>query len=114
MESAATARPTKYCQNCGATIDAQAEICPKCGVRQPGFPAPPVPESERRILPALLLGLLLGVFGAHRFYVGKVGTGILMILTFGGFFGIWVLIDLFVIVSGNFRDAQGRRLNVWT
>ena len=113
MESAASARPTKYCTTCGASIDAQAEICPKCGVRQPGFPAAPSPESDRRILPALLLCLLLGVLGVHRFYVGKVGTGILMILTFGGF-GIWVVVDLIAIVTGNFRDAQARRLNVWT
>ena len=42
----------------------------------------------------------------HRFYVGKVGTGILQLLTFGGL-GIWALIDFVMIVCGSFKDGQG-------
>jgi TM2 domain-containing membrane protein YozV len=59
---------------------------------------------------ALLLCFFLGFLGIHRFYVGKVGTGILQIVTFGGFFGIWVLIDFIMILIGNFTDKQGQAL----
>jgi len=72
-----------------------------------------VDSSDRRVLPALLLCFFLGVFGAHRFYVGKIGTAILMIVTLGGF-GIWALIDLILIVLGAFRDDRGLRVNQWT
>ena len=56
--------------------------------------------------------MLLGVFGAHRFYVGKTGSGIAMIFTLGGL-GIWYLYDVIMIASGQFTDAQGRRLVRW-
>ena len=55
----------------------------------------------------------LGIFGIHRFYVGKIGTGIAIILTFGGFFGIWPLVDLIMILVGSFRDKENRRLYNW-
>ena len=61
----------------------------------------------------MLLCWFFGVFGAHRFYVGKAGTAILQILTIGGFFGIWVLIDLILIITGAFTDKQGNRIKVW-
>ena len=63
-------------------------------------------KSEKGFVPALLLCLLLGGLGVHRFYVGKIGTGILMLLTLGGF-GIWALIDLIVIAVGSFKDKNG-------
>jgi TM2 domain-containing membrane protein YozV len=69
--------------------------------------------SPKSRLAAVLLCLLLGVFGAHRFYVGKIGTGILMLITFGGF-GIWALIDLIFVIVGSFRDKEGRLVFRWT
>ena len=70
-------------------------------------------KSEKKILPAFLLCWLFGVFGAHRFFVGKHGTAILMILTLGGL-GIWVIIDLIILICGAFKDSDGRTLVDWT
>ncbi len=69
--------------------------------------------SPKSRLAALLFCVFLGVLGVHRFYVGKIGTGILMLLTFGGL-GIWTLIDLILIIVGSFRDKDGRRVFRWT
>jgi TM2 domain-containing membrane protein YozV len=70
-------------------------------------------ESSKKILPAFILCFLFGVLGIHRFYVGKVGTGVLQILTGGGL-GIWVLIDLIMILVGSFTDKEGNKLTQWT
>ena len=68
--------------------------------------------SEKRKLPAFLLCLFFGWLGVHRFYVGKVGTGVLQILTLGGL-GLWTLLDLLVIVLGGFTDKEGRLITKW-
>ncbi|MGE0353115.1 MAG: TM2 domain-containing protein [Gemmatimonadales bacterium] len=70
------------------------------------------PPSDKSRSIALVLGILLGPFGVHRFYVGKVGTGILMLMTLGGL-GIWYLYDVVMIASGAFRDADGHRVVRW-
>ena len=62
--------------------------------------------TEKNWLVALLLCLFLGGIGAHRFYAGKVGSGILYILTVG-IFGIGVLVDLIKIITGKFTDKDG-------
>ena len=62
--------------------------------------------SEKGFVPTLLLCFFLGIFGVHRFYVGKIGTGILMVVTLGGL-GIWSLIDFVMIACGNFKDKNG-------
>jgi TM2 domain-containing membrane protein YozV len=64
-------------------------------------------KSEKSGLVALLLCLFVGVLGVHRFYVGKIGTGVLQLLTLGGF-GIWNLIDLVLIIVGSFKDSEGK------
>ena len=61
--------------------------------------------SRRRYVPAILLCFFLGSLGIHRFYLGKKGTGILMLLTLGGL-GIWTLIDFVRVVIGSMRDAD--------
>ena len=63
-------------------------------------------NSEKSFVATLLLCVLLGVFGVHRFYVGKVGTGIIQVLTFGGL-GIWALVDLIMIATQTFKDSDG-------
>lgn len=71
------------------------------------------PVSPKSRLAAALLAWFLGVLGIHRFYVGKVGTGILMLVTLGGL-GIWALIDFIVILVGSFKDKEDRRLINWS
>ena len=70
------------------------------------------PISPRSRAAAALLAFFFGVFGVHRFYVGKVGTGILQLLTVGGL-GLWTLIDFIVILVGGFRDKNGLLLTRW-
>ncbi len=69
----------------------------------------PSPKSR---LTTTVLAAILGVFGAHRFYVGRTKSAILMPLTIGGL-GLWYLYDLIVIASGAFRDAEGRLVTNW-
>ena len=68
--------------------------------------------SEKSRAVALALCIPLGVFGAHRFYVGKIGTGLLQLCTLGGM-GLWWLYDLITIASGEFRDVDGLRVRMW-
>ena len=68
--------------------------------------------SDRSRSVTLALAVLLGVLGAHRFYVGKVGTGILMFLTGGGA-GIWWIVDIVNVATGGFFDRNGRRVFEW-
>jgi TM2 domain-containing membrane protein YozV len=74
---------------------------------------PSTDMSDKRILPAFLLCFFFGVFGVHRFYAGKIGTGILELVTIGGF-GIWWLVDLILILTGSLKDGDGRRITEWT
>lgn len=69
----------------------------------------PSPKSR---LTTIVLAAILGIFGAHRFYVGRTRSAILMPLTIGGF-GLWYLYDLIMIASGSFRDAEGLLVTNW-
>lgn len=115
-----TAAVTKFCKHCGQKISQAAVVCPHCGgqvelLKQDTSPAPPIiinntntntnTNTNQNInhihaggrpknkWVAFLLCLFLGVFGAHKFYEGKIGMGILYLFTMG-LFGIGVVIDL--------------------
>ena len=99
----------KFCTECGKLINIKAEICPQCGVRQSLLVDTinaEITEQRNRWITCLILCWLLGVFGAHRFYTGHTTLGVLQLLTLGGC-GVWALIDFIIIVSGNFKDANG-------
>lgn len=129
---------TKFCKHCGQIIDADCVVCPKCGkqveelkVSHPeniiinnnnnnssssasasanisGYNNMVSPKSW---LVTLLLCLFLGVVGGHRFYAGKIGTAIIMILLCAtGISAVWALIDLIMIILSKFKDKQGRTI----
>jgi TM2 domain-containing membrane protein YozV len=95
-----------FCSSCGAIIKKEAEICPKCGVRQKAAPGYNKMDISANWLTLLLLSIFLGELGVDRFYVGKIGTGILKLITLGGC-GIWWLIDLIMIICGKYTDSNG-------
>lgn len=68
-------------------------------------------SDKKRSIVALLC-LFLGFLGAHRFYTGKMITGVLQLVTLGGV-GIWFLIDLIYIVCGSFKDKRGGLVSAW-
>ena len=60
-------------------------------------------------LALFLLTFFVGVLGVHRFYVGKIGTGVLMLITLGGL-GVWFLVDLLLVVTGQFTNKDGQKI----
>jgi TM2 domain-containing membrane protein YozV/predicted RNA-binding Zn-ribbon protein involved in translation (DUF1610 family) len=98
-----------FCSSCGEVIKKEAEICPKCGVRHKQAPSKSTANaSEKDWLTTLLLAIFLSLFGVHRFYVGKIVSGIIMILIGWATFGIWHLIDIIMIVAEKFKDSEGK------
>lgn len=132
------ARPntaTAFCPNCGVPTAAAAVICVKCGVslvgrNQTAAAAPGVVGgvSKKSRLVYVLLCLFLGELGIHRFYVGKIGTAVgMLVLTIVGYatvifiFGfiplaavwIWNLVDFIIGVIGNAKDKEGKKITNW-
>ena len=94
------------CVNCGQTISPEAANCPGCGHPNYGN------SSHKSRTTVVLLAFFLGGLGIHRFYVGKTGTGILMLCTLGGL-GIWSLIDFIIAICGGFTDKEGKKITRW-
>ncbi|WP_454785485.1 DUF4864 domain-containing protein [Legionella sp. WA2024007413] len=110
-----------FCKQCGNPLESVDQFCSKCGAKnESNLSHDQAPKetiqfskhiSPKSATTALLLNFFLGVLGAHRLYVGKIGTGLLMLVTIGGF-GIWVLVDLILIVTNKFEDKQGGLLEL--
>ena len=62
--------------------------------------------SDKDWTTLLILSILLGGLGVDRFYAGHIGLGVLKLLTIGGC-GIWALIDIILVATGSFSDADG-------
>jgi TM2 domain-containing membrane protein YozV len=127
------ARPlsaTAYCPACGATTNAMAVICVKCGAgleAKSTTVASNVSKKSRLVL--VLLAWFLGTLGVHRFYAGKIGTGVTMlILTIIGWatifiyliglifiiaVGIWSFVDFIIAIVGHFKDKEGKVIANW-
>ena len=93
-----------FCSSCGKEIKDEAVICVHCGVPVSGKSG-----EGKEFTITLLLCIFVGVLGVHRFYTGHIGIGVVQLLTFG-VFGIWTIIDLIMIVTGNFKDSNGNPL----
>jgi TM2 domain-containing membrane protein YozV len=135
-----------FCSNCGKENPNTAKFCAGCGKPIAEAAAPAAAPAQQTIInmapppqaayaapaaagispksktAAALLAFFLGSLGIHRFYAGKVGTGIVILLlsiigyatltfTVGAFVlaavGLWVLIDFIMILMGKFKDKNG-------
>jgi len=94
-----------FCKACGKQIADTALTCPACGAPQNTAQGTMLGSSPNSWTATMLLALFLGWTGAHRYYNGKIGTGILMLCTLGGL-GLWQLIDLINIIMKKFRDKD--------
>ena len=111
---------TIFCLHCGNKLEPDAHFCPKCGTKvvapviksQTSPKKSPVSDlSPKSSKATLVLCLFFGILGVHRFYVGKIWTGLFMLLSVGGL-GAWVLIDLISIIKNQFEDKKGRPLKL--
>ncbi len=102
----------KYCAQCGAQLVDEAVVCPKCGCAVAPVKTVDPNASPKSRLIVLLLCIFVGGLGIHRFYVGKIGTGVLWLLT-AGCLGIGALVDLIMIACGTFTDSDGKPVTDW-
>lgn len=116
-------RPTLlYCPDCGSSMAANDRFCGVCRwdaeLPQKNVPYKTVsprelgPASDKNRLTTLLLCVFGGVFGLHRFYAGRVGSGLLWLFTFGLLTVGWVY-DVVMVGTGEFVDDRGRRILYW-
>jgi hypothetical protein len=126
------------CPSCGKTVDFSTPVAPAAPAGSaPQYAPGPSPYPTGNPYPAgnpypggdpyggaypqdgqsplsktatVLLCWFLGYLGVHRFFAGKIGTGILMLITAGGF-GIWTIIDFIMICLNRFTDSNGLLVN---
>lgn len=108
-----------FCAQCGQKLNPEDQGCPNCKTKITQDTVKPQPieqplspeltQSPKSGKVALFLCLFFGMLGIHRFYVGKITTGILMLFTGGGI-GIWALFDLIAIAKNKFKDSRQRPL----
>lgn len=100
-----------YCPNCGKPVTGETNFCPECGapLKIANYKNQPASTNEDRWLIALILCILVGSLGVHRFYTGNIVTGVLMLITLGGC-GVWTIIDLIMIAANTYRDGNGNTL----
>ncbi len=100
-----------FCPSCGKEITGNPIFCTNCGARL--VPDENVSPKSRLVVTLLcILPAWFCINGVHRFYLGKIGTGILMLLTLGGLW-IWTIVDFVFAVSGNMKDRDGRLIRNW-
>ena len=123
---------TIFCSHCGNPLESDALFCHKCGAKvvtakiapakkvapaktepqtEEEFPEPITSEEPKSAQTTLLLCILFGMLGVHRFYVGKKWSAMLMLMCAGGL-GVWVLLDILVISKNKFKDKQGNLLTL--
>ena len=104
----------KFCSNCGAELNEEQEICLKCGVRVKNSNTKNTDPNAKSKMAAGLLGIFLGGWGIHNFYLGYTGKGIAQIfvtLFTCGFGALWGFIEGIMILTGSINtDAEGNPL----
>ena len=108
----------KFCHNCGAELEEQQVVCLKCGVAVKSTTNATVDPNAKSKVAAGLLGIFLGAFGVHNFYLGytsKAVTQLLLTVLSCGILsfvsGIWGLVEGIQILAGSITvDAEGNPL----
>lgn len=114
----------KYCSNCGQELEKGAEFCGKCGTKANGKQEAPKQTNVNNVnnqkskIGAGLLGIFLGIFGVHNFYLGYTGKAVAQLLItllscgiFSFVSAIWGLIEGILILTGDInKDAEGNPL----
>ena len=106
-----------FCKNCGKEIDDNVDVCLNCGTfvkekpqnTQGGNNQTDASELLKKGWFLAIFCFIFGALGVHRFMVGKIGTGVLWLLT-GGCFGIGVLVDFIMLLFGTFTDKDGNKI----
>ncbi len=112
-----------FCPDCGASMAPEDRFCAACrwdaqypeSRAERGLPSSPRnlgPPSDKSRMTTLLLCVFGGFLGLHRFYVGRAGSGVLWLVTFGLLSVGWIY-DLVMIATGEFVDDQGKRVLYW-